>query len=180
MKNTFILALGLISATASSQVIIGTGKTAPSSTSVLLEFGTEPKGIIVPYVETLPAVQGGTIVFDTNDQVMKYSNNAGWQPLSPSGSLNNTTTDATSILTAQNSANVTTESAASKAIIGAESSTATGVLVLESSTKAMVLPTVSDYTLVKNPSPGMMVYINKTGAKRLAVFNGSTWSFWKP
>lgn len=55
-----------------------------------------------------------------------------------------------------------------------------GVLVLESKTKAMVLPTVDDVNSIPSPSPGMMVFVNKTGAKRLAVFNGTVWSFWKP
>ena len=52
--------------------------------------------------------------------------------------------------------------------------------VLASNTKAMVLPTVADVQNIPSPSPGMMVYINKAGAKRLAVYNGSKWSFWKP
>ena len=44
----------------------------------------------------------------------------------------------------------------------------------------MVLPIVNSIDNIVNPSPGMMVYVNKAGAKRLAVFNGSKWSFWKP
>jgi hypothetical protein len=44
----------------------------------------------------------------------------------------------------------------------------------------MVLPTVQDVQNIPSPSAGMMVYINKEGAKRLAVFNGSKWSYWKP
>ena len=67
-----------------------------------------------------------------------------------------------------------------KAIIGAQTSVADGVLVLESNTKAMILPTVLDVQLIPSPSPGMMVYVNKAGAKRLAVYNGRKWSFWKP
>jgi hypothetical protein len=73
-----------------------------------------------------------------------------------------------------------TESKDSKAIIGAPTSAADGVLVLESTTKAMVLPTVADVQNIPSPSPGMMVYVNKLGSKRFAVFNGSRWSFWKP
>ncbi|MGS0749088.1 hypothetical protein [Halpernia sp. GG3] len=52
--------------------------------------------------------------------------------------------------------------------------------MLESSNLAMVLPTVSDVANIPSPSPGMMVYVNKTGAKRSAVYNGSNWSFFKP
>ena len=58
--------------------------------------------------------------------------------------------------------------------------TADGVLVLESATQAMLLPIVSDVNNIPNPSPGMMVFVNKAGAKRLAVYNGAKWSFWKP
>ncbi len=58
--------------------------------------------------------------------------------------------------------------------------TANGVLVLESTTKSMILPIVQDVQNIPSPSPGMMVYINKSGAKRLAVYNGSKWSYWRP
>jgi hypothetical protein len=53
-------------------------------------------------------------------------------------------------------------------------------LVLESPNKAMVLPMVLDTNNIPDPAPGMMVYVNKTGAKRLAVFNGNKWTYWKP
>src|SRR5690606_40358244 len=55
----------------------------------------------------------------------------------------------------------------SKVIIGAESSDADGILVLESEDKAMVLPMVEDTDSILNPAPGMMVYVNKEGRKRL-------------
>ncbi|MGS0749093.1 hypothetical protein [Halpernia sp. GG3] len=51
--------------------------------------------------------------------------------------------------------------------------------MLESSNLAMVLPTVSDVANIPSPSPGMMVYVNKSGSKRLAVYNGKKWSFWQ-
>lgn len=74
-----------------------------------------------------------------------------------------------------------TEDSNARSIIGANFTTVNdGVLVLESSTKALVLPVVSDVNNIPSPSPGMMVFVNKTGTKRLAVFNGSKWSFWKP
>jgi hypothetical protein len=44
----------------------------------------------------------------------------------------------------------------------------------------MVLPMVVDVNNILEPSAGMMVYVNKPGLKRLAVFNGSVWTFWKP
>ena len=54
--------------------------------------------------------------------------------------------------------------------------------VLESNTKEFVITRMvtTQITSIVFPQKGMMVYINKAGAKRLAVFNGSKWSFWKP
>ena len=85
--------------------------------------------------------------------------------------------DINGVLTAQP---VLVEDAGAKVIIGGNSSTADGVLVLESNTKAMVLPMVQDTNDIVSPAPGMMVYINKTGSKRLAVYNGEGWTYWKP
>lgn len=181
MKKLKISSLLLLSIQAFSQVIIGdaTG-TAANKTSVLLEFAnSNDKGIILPYVRTLSAVEG-SIVLDATDatkaRVKYYNGNTnpgtnGWVDLS--GQDFNITTQ----LSAQP---IITEDVAAKAIIGEIPSSADGVLVLESTTKAMVLPMVSDVNNIPTPSPGMMVYINKTGAKRLAVYNGNKWSFWKP
>ncbi len=181
MKKIFknILALGLLmtSVIAYSQVVIGgkTGSAGSNVTSVLLDFPTgQNKGLIVPYVRTLPAsAVEGTIVLDATASVasrVKYFNGS-WVDLS--GQDANVTT----VLLSQPLA--ITEGT-SKAIIGAPSSTADGVLVLESTTKAMVLPIVTDVNDILSPSPGMMVYVKKAGSKRLAVYNGSKWSFWKP
>lgn len=73
-----------------------------------------------------------------------------------------------------------TEVSGAKVTIGSNTTTVDGVLVLESATKAMVLPMVNDVNNIPSPSAGMMVYVNKAGAKRLAVYNGSRWSFWAP
>ncbi|MFC6269506.1 hypothetical protein [Frigoriflavimonas asaccharolytica] len=185
-KILTIIALATISV-ANAQVIIGdaTG-TAADKTSVLLEFATGNKGIIVPYVRALPtgaALVGGSIILDATTATtarMKYYKDVapiGWIDLS--GQDANLTTPI-NFMTAQPSIALAPETASSKAIIGATSSTADGVLVLESDTKAMLLPTVADVQNIPSPSAGMMVYVNKTGGKRLAVFNGSKWSFWKP
>ncbi|RZK78630.1 MAG: hypothetical protein EOO92_10775, partial [Pedobacter sp.] len=62
----------MISFFAFSQVRIGnTSATDLSSTSVLLEFGdTKDKGIILPYVETVPTstsqAKGGALLFDVS------------------------------------------------------------------------------------------------------------------
>lgn len=191
MKKIIILSLLALSSSAFSQVIIGDAVgTATDKTSVLLEFAAQAsgsntgKGIILPYVRTLPTAAPtmveGTIVLDastpTAARIKYYNGNTtsgtnGWVDLSGQDA------DVTTILASQPTGVTETNS---KAIIGASSSSADGVLVLESTTKAMVLPTVSDVKEIPSPSPGMMVYINKTGAKRLAVYNGSKWSFWKP
>ena len=170
---------------ANAQVIIGDAVgTTTVKTSVLLEFAAnQNKGLILPYVRTIPSgakLTEGTILLDASNPTqarVKYYNGT-WKDLS--GQAADFTTP--SLLPNFGTEQPTTiiENTNSKAIIGASSSAADGVLVLESTRKAMVLPTVTDVQLIPSPSPGMMVYINKTGAKRLAVFNGSKWSFWKP
>lgn len=182
MKIIYIIALLCISFT-NAQVIIGDAVgTAVNKTSVLLEFAAnQNKGIIVPYVRTIPSgttLQGGTIVLDAStpgtNARMKYYNGSAWIDLS--GQDANLTT----VLSAQPSIVSAPELPISKTIIGDSVTAADGVLVLESTTKAMVLPTVLDVQNIPSPSPGMMVYVNQPGSKRLAVYNGSKWSFWKP
>jgi len=75
------------------------------------------------------------------------------------------------------SATALTEMPESQVILGEDNTEAEGILVLDDSTKAMVLPIVENYTDIENPSPGMIVFVNTN--KRLAVFNGSKWAFWK-
>ena len=177
-KIASIFLLGSI-ALSNAQVIIGDAAgTATNKTSVLLEFakgsGTGNRGIVLPYVTTYPPATGGTIILDATDATkarVRFYNDTEWKDLSGQ--------DATvsSALTIQTPA---TESTTAKAIIGAQTSAADGVLVLESTTRAMVLPQVANVQDILKPAPGMMVYINKAGAKRLAVYNGSKWSYWKP
>lgn len=175
MKN-IILTLSMLAASFfSAQVIIGDEiGTAAVKNSVLLEFAnTGNKGIVLPYVTMLPSFPSeGTIILDatvpTEARVKYY--NGSWVDLSGQDF------DISTELFLQP---VTTEEPDSKVIIGDETSVAKGVLVLESANKAMVLPTVSSTNEIANPSPGMMVYV-KGDNKRLAVFNGSKWSFWRP
>ena len=172
-----------------AQVIIGDAVGTPGSkTSVLLDFAAnQDKGIIVPYVRTLPTTLPtrveGTILLDasvaTNARMKLYNANTdpgtnGWLDLSGQDA------DVSGALISQPTGVVETSS---KAIIGAVSSNADGVLVLESTTKAMILPIVDDVQNILSPSPGMMVYVKGVTPnfkKRLAVFNGAKWSFWKP
>ncbi|GGG60359.1 hypothetical protein [Epilithonimonas arachidiradicis] len=180
-----------LSTAAFSQVIIGNATgTVPAGqkTSVLLEFAAgQNKGIILPYTRSIPAGAGlaeGTFILDTRDATkvkVKYYNGVtgmqssdGWFDLS-----NGNTADISATMLLQPTNASVTEDAAAKVIIGAANTSADGVLVLESDSKAMVLPMVNSTDDVIDPAPGMMVYINKEGAKRLAVFNGNAWTFWK-
>lgn len=165
----------------SAQVIIGDNLgTAPAAqkTSVLLEFAAgQNKGLILPYLRVMPASPTeGTIVLDASTPAearLKYFNGS-WVDLSGQDA------DVTAALSTQPTVVLAPEQPTAKTIIGANSSLADGVLVLQSTTKAMILPTVLDVQNILSPSPGMMVYVNKAGAKRLAVYNGSKWSYWKP
>jgi Iap family predicted aminopeptidase len=174
--STLLIGMTLFS---NAQVIIGDAVgTASVKTSVLLDFApNQNKGIILPYVRTLPTTPTeGTMVLDATDATkarVKFYNGA-WIDLSGQDA------DVTNVLATQPTVAQVPEGDGEKVIIGAASSNANGVLVLESTTKSMVLPTVEDVQNIPNPSPGMMVYINKADAKRLAIFNGSKWSFWKP
>ena len=185
MKKTSVILSLLLSTLAFSQIRIGqSSATNLSSTSVLLEFGdTKDKGVILPYVETLPTADGGTLVFDASangEYKVKFKNqNAGWTDLSVQSGYS--TTVASKVKDPQ--ATPLADATSATTIMGAASSSADGVLVLESSNKAMVLPIVEDYTLIKNPSPGMMAFIKHptdSTKHRLIVFNGQTWAFWKP
>ena len=167
-KITFIAA-AVLSAGASAQVIIGDAVgTAPAAqkTSVLLEFAnTNNKGIILPYVKTKNTAT--TSVKPTEGMIPD-----GWVDLSgQDGNLGN-------LLDSQPTV---AEAPEAKTIIGAATTPVNdGVLVLESDTKAMILPQVTDVNNIPSPSPGMMVFVKKEGFERLAVFNGSKWSFWEP
>lgn len=162
-----------------AQVTIGDAiGTAYDKTSVLLDFSAnQNKGILLPYLRTLPQNPSeGTLVLDASDPLqarVKYFNGS-WIDLSSQDA------DITNHLSEQPTNLETTELPEAKTIIGATSTAADGVLVLESTTKSMILPIVDDVQNIINPSPRMIVYINKSGAKRLAVYNGNKWSFWKP
>lgn len=196
MKNTLSIIALALSCSAFSQVIIGdqTG-TAANKTSVLLEFAAgQNKGIILPYTRTLPAgtgLEGGTILLDASDATkakVKYyapgntkADANGWVDLSSGNEANIASpTNQLAIQPLSTGPNAVTEDSGSKAIIGASTSSAEGVLVLESTTQTIVLPIVEKTDDVPDPAPGMMVYLNKAGAKRLAVYNGGGWTYWKP
>ena len=177
MTTKKLLAILLLSLalTVQCQVIFG-GKTGTANvkTSVLLEFeNTGDRGIILPFVRTLPASPTpGTILMNaTNPAMAKVSFfNGSWVDLSGK------TNDISALLASQPTG---IDETTAKVIIGSKTSSADGILVLESENKAMVLPFVNSTDDIPNPSAGMMVYVNKANYKRLAVFNGITWSYWK-
>ncbi|MBS1549785.1 MAG: hypothetical protein JSS94_07970 [Bacteroidetes bacterium] len=192
MKLFFSIISVCMSVFGFSQVIIGgTNGTAPADkkSAVLLEFEAgQNKGIILPYVRTLPQnvdLTPGTLLLDASEnnasaaKMRLYAPNnpnadyRGWVDLSNGTKANlNAPVDYMSV---QNSS---TELPTAKAVIGAKNSAAKGVLILESNTQTMLLPQVSSTDDIKNPAPGMMVYLNGTH-KRLAVYNGAQWTFWE-
>lgn len=177
MKKLLIILSILISKLSFSQVIVGnvTGSAA-DKTSVLLEFAEgENKGIILPYTRNLPtSPTEGTLVLDASNNTaarIKYYNGT-WVDLSGQNA------DITSALSNQPTDAQVSEESNAKVIIGSNNSSANGVLVLESQTKALLLPSAASTDEIPNPSPGMMIFINKNGVKRLAFFNGNKWSYW--
>lgn len=189
MNKIISIILLSISTAVFSQMRIGkSDATGISNTSVLLEFGdTKDKGVILPYVETLPTegdtkATGGTLIFDvsanTEYKIKVKNQNAGWRDLSVQSGY--TASIDASVKNQQASPLV--DLAGAKVIIGSATSTADGVLVLESANKAMVLPIVDDYKAIKNPSPGMLAFLKGLTADehRLIVFNGQKWTFWRP
>ncbi|MBB4805542.1 hypothetical protein HNP38_000814 [Chryseobacterium defluvii] len=172
MKKTFILLFATISACVYSQVAIG--KSSVTNTSVSLEFGTENRGLLLPWVTSEGGVTGavdGTMIYDTADKKVKYRKNGSWFDLSRdiTGTVDTTLQDPI------------VEQASAKTGIGTNASTdaTSGILVLTDTDKAMVLPKVdSPHLNIINPSAGMIAYDNVK--HQLAVFNGTVWSFWKP
>jgi hypothetical protein len=196
MKKIIIIIFSSISFVGYSQIVIGGANgTAPSNnkTAVLLEFEAgQNKGIILPYVRTMPSsadVTPGTILLDASinnsaQSKVKYyapgninANVNGWVDLSAGNEAN-----ISSVMAAQplsTGANAVTEETGAKTIIGANTSSVNGVLILESTSKVMLLPQVASTNDIKDPAPGMMVFINGTN-KRLAVYNGAKWTYWAP
>ncbi len=172
MKNTVSLIILLVSSSLLyGQVIIGSGKTAPTTSSVSLEFGTEQKGLVLPWVTgkddvVTAGVVDGTLVFDAYDHKVYLRAANVWEDLTVE-------TNGAADLTLQNGA---AEKADAKVSIGAPTPTP-GILVLEESNKGMVLPLVTSYKNISSPAAGMIVY--DTTEDLFCVFNGTQWSFWR-
>lgn len=176
MKSIIIITFFLLAATFTrAQIIISEiDNPTSSSTSSVLEFGTEKRGILLPWVTSAAGVTGsvdGTIIFDVTDKKVKYKKAGTWFDLTvnTNGAINTALQDP---LTEQGAAGV-------KIGTNGDADTTPGVLVLTDTDKAMILPKVtSPHLNIINPSPGMMVYDSAT--RQLAVFNGTVWSYWKP
>lgn len=189
MNKIISLILLTICTRSFSQVRIGqSAANNITNTSVLLEFGdTKDKGLLLPYIETVPAdgtaqATGGTIIFDVSSnaefKVKVKNQDAGWRDLSVESGYS---AEVSNMVKGPQVLPLT-DIASAKAIIGSATSAADGILVLESADKAMVLPIVDDYKDIKNPSPGMLAFLKGLSAAehRLIVFNGQKWTFWKP
>lgn len=157
---------------------VAIGKTQVTNSSVSLEFGSQNRGVLLPWITSITSLidaPNGTICFDLSDNRIKIKYAVGWMDFSQND-LGTTIDPVTSIDGAllQNSLN---ENTSSKTSIG-NVSNANGILVLEDNNKAMILPKVASphYNIV-NPAPGMIVY--DTDSKLIAFFNGKVWSYWK-
>ena len=177
MKKIFAILTMMVGGIGFSQMAIGIPQT--TNTSISLEFGTENRGIILPWVSSVGNVTNavdGTMVYSLEDNKVYVKYATGWTDLSidESGTTVNPLTNVDGALIQLNK----TDNVESKVGVGAESETA-GILVLENTNQAMVLPKVTSPEInILNPSPGLMVFDPTT--KQLAVFNGSVWTFWKP
>ncbi|KFC21490.1 hypothetical protein [Epilithonimonas lactis] len=157
----------------SAQVAIG--KKSVTNASVLLEFGDENKGIILPQVLSSKSSIGGTFIYSAKDRSVQVwegranSGNGGWTDLTKnetSGINHNFINSGHDVASAKG------------AIIGNSSTNKDGVLILESSLRALVLPGVSSPNLnMKGAVAGTMVYDRESDT--LALYDGVNWSYWK-
>lgn len=177
MKKTYsiliLLAILLLGSEVRSQILIG--KETPSNSSVLLEFGSENKGLILPSVIDAPNAVGGSFFYHLGQKsviVVEERNNGvsnNWTNLS----ANETEGISHGFL---NSGNDIIETV-SGVVLGAETSSKPGVLVLESTEKVMVLPKVSEaHTNMSGVIAGTMVY--DEASDMVAVYDGANWSYW--
>lgn len=169
LMNKYLIILLLIPGFSFSQVIIGSGKSKMTNSSVSLEFGTEPKGILLPWVESANIVQNavaGTFIFDVSDKKVKLRSSTGWIDLTinSDGEVDTTLQDPHF------------EKVDAKVTVGVPTNV-NGIFVLEDNNKGMILPLVNSYKEVINPDAGMMVF--DTSSKQLCLFNGKFWTFWK-
>ncbi|MCW3161830.1 hypothetical protein [Chryseobacterium oryctis] len=162
-KRLLIIPMLLIFQSTFAQIGIGTSQI--SNSSVLLEFGKENKGIILPTVVTAPDnASDGTFIVNKKQNTIQVKENNNWTNLTTTLT---TTTDVS-----------TTGEVGTSIIIGAPTTSKPGVLVLESNNKALVLPHVENPHLnISKPVAGTMVY--DTTSDALAIYDGTNWNYWK-
>lgn len=170
MKKKLTYTLSLIASINLFNAQVAIEKNNISNSSVSLEFGTQFKGIILPWVtseNTVSSPSVGTLIFDSTDKKVKYFNGI-WNDLSVD-------TNGTVDLSLQNSL---IENTNAKVSIGTPTSTP-GILVLENTTnQVMVLPRMdSPHLNIKNPEAGMIAY--DTNKHLFCTYNGTNWSFWR-
>ena len=123
-KYIFINAIIFTAAAAKAQVIINKDLNQTlSSDSVVMEFGTEKKGLLLPWVTNTASVAGavpGTLVYDTSDKKVKFLKGATWTDLS----IDITGTVVTVLQ------DPIADAATAKTIIGERTAAAPGILVL--------------------------------------------------
>ena len=165
-----ILTLILAFATNSLVAQVGINRKNVSSASALIDFpeGTT-NGIVLPAVTSAASItspQNGTIIFDRNDQRLKYYQNNAWVFLSESG--DRTKAPAVNPAADNNGTGVV--------ISDTTKDNVAGVLELRSDTKAMVLPKVANpHTSIPSPVAGTMVF--DTVSKSVALFDGTVWNY---
>ena len=168
MKTIILLSMVILSAifAQNTNAQISIGKATPENSSVLLDFGTDPKGIILPTVEDAPTATEGTFVVNSTSGSVQVLDGTGWKNLTKEGELevHAFTNDGTDV--------------GEGVILGATTSDKPGVLVLESTTQALVLPKVANpHLTILNPIAGTMVY--DTVGDVIAVYDGTNWNYWK-
>lgn len=179
MKNIFKISMLMVGLLLGSKVSaqIAIGKATMTNPSVLLEFGNEAKGIIVPQVSSVASPSGGTFIFNNSAGIlaMEVYENGVWKDLTS----DSTTTPKTIGISHTYANNGTSDiTGINGVIIGANASSKRGALVLESTEKALLLPLVANpHTTIKGAIAGTIVY--DTASDTLAVYDGIYWSYWK-
>lgn len=176
MKKFIVTIIIIFTQNINAQVAIG--KDQITNTSVSLEFGSESRGVILPYnINKTTINTDGTIIYDTTDHKVKYLKNGNWSNLSE----DDATPSTIGIANLSIQGNDKTEQITAKTVIGGNGAAEVtpGILVLSDDNKAMILPKVaSPHLNIVNPAAGMVVY--DTTKRQLAVYNGTVWTFWKP
>lgn len=171
MKKIIIVIYLLIGVFSFCQLSIG--RETVTNSSVSLEFGTENRGFVLPWVTSfndIPAAVDGTFIYDISDRKVKFKIAGLWYDFSidTTGVVNTSLQD--SLIDAPDA----------RLVIGTGADTidTPGIFVLSDNNKAMILPKVaSPHVNIISPAAGMMAY--DTTSRQLAVFNGTVWTFWK-